>query len=74
MKVLAGALIALIVGFMISTVIIAVFQGAIGWGWWWAVPIGAGFVLAIVGFRLLIQHVEERTRTLDAELDDREHP
>lgn len=69
MRPLAISLVALIALFMLATVFIAVFQGAIGWGWWWAVPVGAGFVLAIIVFRLLIQRADQRAKEIDAELD-----
>lgn len=58
---------------MVATVFLAIFQDSIGWGWWWALPVGGGFVLAIVAFRILAQHVEESTKQLDLELDASEH-
>lgn len=66
---LVGALSALIVVFMISTIIVAVWQESIGWGWWWAVPVGGGFLLAILGFRVLVQRAQEAERREDAEDD-----
>lgn len=62
-----GALIALLVVFMIGTVVIAVTQEQLGWGWWWAVPLGGLFVLAIVGFRILIQRSQEAADRADTE-------
>jgi len=59
------ALTVLIVVFMIGTVIVAVWQDDIGWGWWWAVPVGGSFVLAILGFRLLVQRAQEAERRED---------
>lgn len=66
---LVGALTALIVVFMIGTIIVAVWQESIGWGWWWAVPVGGGFLLAILGFRVLVQRAQEAERREDAEDD-----
>ena len=63
------ALIVLIVVFMIGTVTIAVTQESIGWGWWWAVPLGGAFIAAIVGFRVLIQRAQEAADRIDRELD-----
>ena len=62
---LVTALTVLIVVFMIGTVIVAVWQDDIGWGWWWAVPVGGSFVLAIFGFRLLVQRAQEAERRED---------
>lgn len=62
---LVTALTVLIVVFMIGTVIVAVWQDDIGWGWWWAVPVGGSFVLAILGFRLLVQRAQEAERRED---------
>ena len=45
--------------------IVAVWQDDIGWGWWWAVPVGGSFVLAILGFRLLVQRAQEAERRED---------
>ncbi|MCG6567802.1 hypothetical protein [Tessaracoccus sp. ZS01] len=67
------ALIALITVFMIGTVIIAVTQESIGWGWWWAVPLGGAFMAVIVGFRLVIQRSQEAADRADAEYDA-QHP
>lgn len=61
------ALVALIVVFMIATVVIALTQEDIGWGWWWAVPLGGGFIAAIVGFRVLIQRAQEAADRADRE-------
>ncbi len=62
---LVTALTVLIVVFMIGTVIVAVWQDDIGWGWWWAVPVGGSLVLAILGFRLLVQRAQEAERRED---------
>ncbi|MEZ5086812.1 MAG: hypothetical protein R2722_11385 [Tessaracoccus sp.] len=64
---LVTALIVLITVFMIGTVIVAVWQEDIGWGWWWAVPVGGGFTVAILGFRVLVQRAQEAERREDAE-------
>lgn len=66
---LVWSLTALIVVFMIGTIIVAVWQESIGWGWWWAVPVGGGFLLAILGFRVLVQRAQEAERREDAEDD-----
>ncbi len=58
--------------FVLGTVFVALFQDSIGWGWWWTLPVGAGFVLAVLGFRVLAQRVDEHTRALDARLDAEE--
>ncbi|MBO1031048.1 hypothetical protein IPV09_06825 [Tessaracoccus sp. SD287] len=55
--------------FMIATVIIAVWQQSLGWGWWWVVPLGAGFVALVIVFRVLMQRADDRAQLLDAELD-----
>ncbi len=68
-KVLVRVLIPLLALFMLATVIIALAQDDIGWGWWWAVPIGGGFVIALIGFRLLVQRAAEEAERLDRELD-----
>ena len=64
---LVTALSVLIGVFMIGTVVVAVWQEDLGWGWWWAVPVGGGFVLAILGFRLLVQRAQEAERREDIE-------
>lgn len=62
---LVVALVVLIAVFMIGTVIIALTQENIGWGWWWAVPLGGLFIVAIVGFRIVIQRSEEAAERAD---------
>lgn len=69
MKRVVTVLITVLALFMAATVVIAVWQEDLGWGWWWAVPLGGGFVLLIIGFRLIIQRLEEANRRRDAELD-----
>lgn len=66
---LVWSLTALIVVFMIGTLVVAIWQEDLGWGWWWAVPVGGGFVLAILGFRVLVQRAQEAERREDAEDD-----
>ncbi len=68
-KVLLRILVPLLFLFMLATVIIALIQDDVDWGWWWAVPIGGGFVIAIIGFRLLVQRAAEEAERLDRELD-----
>ncbi len=60
---------ALIVCFMVGTVVLAVFGEQLGWGWWWTLPLGLGFVLVILAFRLLVQRIAERGRQIDEQLD-----
>lgn len=66
---LVVALAALIAVFMIGTVVIALTQEDIGWGWWWAVPLGGAFIAAIVGFRILVQRSQEAADRADREFD-----
>lgn len=54
---------------MVGTVVIALAQDAIGWGWWWVVPMAGGIILTIGVFRLLVQRAVERQEALDRELD-----
>ncbi len=68
-KTLVRILVPLLALFMLATVIIALAQDDIDWGWWWAVPIGGGFVIALIGFRLLVQRAGEEAERLDRELD-----
>ena len=42
-------------------------QEDMGWGWWWAVPVGGLFLLAIIGFRVLVQRSLEAAERADAE-------
>lgn len=69
-KTLVRILVPLLSLFMLATVIIALVQDDVEWGWWWAVPIGGGFVIAIIGFRLLVQRAGEEAERLDRELDE----
>ena len=69
-KTLVRILVPLLSVFMLATVIIALVQDDVDFGWWWAVPIGGGFVLAIIGFRLLVQRAGEEAERLDRELDE----
>ncbi len=68
-KNLVRILVPLLSLFMLATVIIALAQDDIDWGWWWTVPIGGGFVVALIGFRLLVQRAGEEAERLDRELD-----
>ncbi|WGT47739.1 hypothetical protein [Tessaracoccus lacteus] len=63
---LVTALVVGLVLFMVATVAIAIWQEDIGWGWWWAVPVGGGFIAAIVGFRILVQRSQEAAERADA--------
>lgn len=69
MKKIVVPLVTLLVIFMIATVVIAVWQESLGWGWWWVVPVGGGFVLLVMGFRVVLQLADDRAQRLDAELD-----
>ena len=55
--------------FMVGTVVIALLQDDVDWGWWWAVPIGGMFVVMLIGFRVLVQRSAEAAERLDRELD-----
>lgn len=66
-KRLVIALLAMIVIFMTGTVVIALGQDDFDWGWWWAVPLGGFFVLAIIGFRVLVQRSQEAAERADRE-------
>lgn len=58
-----------IVVFMAGTVVIALFQEDMGWGWWWVVPIGVVFVVAVIGFRVAVQHSHEAAERADREAE-----
>ena len=64
---LLWALVAMIAVFMTGTVVVALGQEDIGWGWWWAVPVGGLFLLAVIGFRVLVQRSQEAAERADAE-------
>lgn len=68
-KALVSVAVSLLALFMVATVVIALVQDDVEWGWWWTVPIGAGFVLAVIGFRLLVQRSSEAAERMDRELD-----
>lgn len=63
---LLGAVAVVIVVFMAGTLAIALLQEDIGWGWWWAVPVGGVFLLAILGFRVAVQRSQEAAERQDA--------
>lgn len=66
---LVGIVVSLLSLFMVGTVVIALVQDDVAWGWWWVVPIGGMFVLMIIGFRILVQRSAEAAERLDRELD-----
>lgn len=66
---LLWALVAMIAVFMTGTVVVALRQEDIGWGWWWAVPVGGLFLLAIIGFRVLVQRSQEAAEREDQAAD-----
>lgn len=68
-KLLVGIVVSLLSLFMVGTVVIALVQDDVAWGWWWVVPIGGMFVLMIIGFRILVQRSAEAAERLDRELD-----
>lgn len=68
-KTLVRILVPLLAVFMLATVVIALLQDEFEWSWWISVPIGGGFVIAIIGFRLLVQRAAEEAERLDRELD-----
>lgn len=68
-KTLVRILVPLLALFMLFTVVIALLQDEFEWSWWFSVPIGGGFVIAIIGFRLLVQRAAEEAERLDRELD-----
>ena len=67
MRRLAGALVALLAVFMVATVVVAIAQDDMGWGWWWAVPVGGGFLAAVLGFRILVQRAQDAADRDDAD-------
>lgn len=66
------SLVALLAMFMAATVAVAFWQERLGWGWWWAVPVGGVFVVAIIGFRVLVQRAQEAAERADREADEAE--
>ena len=67
---LVVVLVSLIAVFMVGTVVIALTQEDLNWGWWWAVPVGGVFLLAIAGFRVLVQRSQEAAERADREVGD----
>lgn len=63
---LVAVLVAILAVFMIATVVVAIWQEDLGWGWWWAVPVGGGFLAVVVGFRILVQRSQEAADRADA--------
>lgn len=68
-KRLVIVLVTLIAVFMVGTVVVALWQEDFNWGWWWAVPVGGVFLLAIIGFRVLVQRSQEAADRADDEAD-----
>lgn len=68
-KRLVIVLVTLIAVFMVGTVVVALWQEDFSWGWWWAVPVGGVFLLAIIGFRVLVQRSQEAADRADDEAD-----
>ncbi|MBK7822678.1 MAG: hypothetical protein IPJ61_16835 [Tessaracoccus sp.] len=67
---LMAILVSILAVFMVATVVVAVWQEQLGWGWWWAVPVGAGFVALIIGFRVVVQRAQEAAERADREFDE----
>lgn len=55
--------------FMLATLVIALFQEDMNWGWWWVVPLCGGFVVALLGFRFAVQKSVEAAERADREAD-----
>lgn len=68
-KRLVIVLVTLIAVFMAGTVVVALWQEDSNWGWWWAVPVGGVFLLAIIGFRVFVQRSQEAADRADDEAD-----
>ena len=51
--------------FMAVSVIVALWQEELRWGWWWAVPLGGVFLLAVIGFRVAVQASQEAAQRAD---------
>lgn len=66
---LFGVFVAFLALVMVGTVALALGQGTLGWGWWWVVPLAGGIILAVLGFRLLLQRALERQDAEDRRLD-----
>lgn len=68
-KPLVISLVVLIVVFMVGTLVIALTQEDIGWGWWWVVPVSGVFLLAIIGFRVAVQRSVEAAERADRQTE-----
>lgn len=66
---LVVTLVTLLSLFMVATVVVAIWQEDFNWGWWWTVPVGAGFLLVIIGFRILVQRSQEAAERADREAE-----
>lgn len=55
--------------FMAATLVIALFQEDMGWGWWWVLPLAGGFVLLVFLFRVAVQRSQEAADRADREAD-----
>lgn len=76
-KRLMAILVSILVVFMVATLAVALWQEEMGWGWWWAVPVGGGFVLLVIGFRLLVQRSQDaadRADRADREAEEADGP
>ena len=70
MRALVLSLVGVIVVFMTATLVIALTQEQLDWGWWWAVPMAGFFLVAIIGFRILVQKAAEAAEREDRRADE----
>lgn len=64
-----GVLTGFLIVYMVATVALAVFQGSMPWRWWWTVPVGGGFIVIAMAFRILVQRSVEAAERADREAD-----
>ena len=57
------------VSFMLATLVIALFQEDMNWGWLWVLPLCGGFVIALIGFRVAVQKSVEAADRAGREAD-----
>lgn len=63
--------VAFIVLFMTATVLIALFQEDLDWGWWWVAPLAGMFVVVVLAFRVAVQRSVEAAERADREAEGR---
>lgn len=59
------AVVAFLVVFMAATVVIALVQDDVAWGWWWVAPIAGVFVVVVLALRLAVQRSVEAAERAD---------